>query len=280
MSLRQNAFVLAVLTVFVAIMGAWSGDATLAGLWRLPLGLLLLGLAYEGWMTTRAHLSLTIDAGQLGAYLGAQEASLGGRYMDRNEAVQAIQTAIENNQTNATVRIYHNDAQHTVQSGETLMTIAWDYGVPYPWIQQSNPGMGDNLSVGQTLTIPSPDNFLEFPVVENKRIEVSMPEQRVRVYENGQLKWDWAASTGISSSLSTRNSFGKANVQGTPVLSGARDAQVWQLVRIVEVLVVRLAVLDRLFGGESLRGVILDASGSAIDCFRRHLGPAARIDAV
>ncbi|HMN46415.1 MAG TPA: DUF58 domain-containing protein [Povalibacter sp.] len=66
MSLRQNAFVLAVLTALVAIMGAWSGDATLAGLWRLPLGLLLLGLAYEGWMTTRAHLGLTIEPDQRG----------------------------------------------------------------------------------------------------------------------------------------------------------------------------------------------------------------------
>lgn len=145
-------------------------------------------------------LALTVDAGQLSAYLDAQAASLNGRSININEAVQAIQTAVENNQTDTTVRIYHNDAQHTVQSGETLMTIAWDYGVPYPWIQQSNPEIGETLSVGQTITIPSPDNFLEFPVVNNKRIEVSMPEQRVRVYENGQLKWDWEASTGISSS--------------------------------------------------------------------------------
>ena len=33
-----------------------------------------------------------------------------------------------------------------------------------------------------------------------KRIVVSMSEQRARVYENGQLKWDWPASTGINSS--------------------------------------------------------------------------------
>lgn len=66
MSLRQNALLLAVLTVLVAIVGAWSGDATLAGMWRLPLALLLLGLAYEGWMTLRAGLSLRIGAEQRG----------------------------------------------------------------------------------------------------------------------------------------------------------------------------------------------------------------------
>lgn len=66
MSLRQNALLLAVLTVLVAIVGAWSGDATLAGVWRVPLALLLLGLAYEGWMTLRAGLSLRIGAEQRG----------------------------------------------------------------------------------------------------------------------------------------------------------------------------------------------------------------------
>jgi lipoprotein-anchoring transpeptidase ErfK/SrfK len=146
-------------------------------------------------------LALTLDSSALATYFGSQIGVLGtNRTIDIDEAVAALQAAIESSRTDATLRIYHNDSAHTVQSGETLMTIAWDYGVPYPWIQQANPATGDTLTVGQTITIPSPDNFLEFPVVENKRIEVSIPEQRVRVYENGQLKWDWASSTGISSS--------------------------------------------------------------------------------
>src|SRR5690606_29566257 len=55
MSLRQNALVLAVLTALIAIIGAWSDVPQLAGLWRFPLALLLLGLAYERWMTNRAQ---------------------------------------------------------------------------------------------------------------------------------------------------------------------------------------------------------------------------------
>lgn len=66
MSLRQNALLLAVLTVLIAIVGAWSGDAMLARAWRLPLALLLLGLAYEGWMSMRANLTLRIADGQRG----------------------------------------------------------------------------------------------------------------------------------------------------------------------------------------------------------------------
>lgn len=61
MSLRRNALLLATLTTLLAIIGGWSGNDTLAGLWRLPLALLLLGLAYEAWLATRAHLTMSIE---------------------------------------------------------------------------------------------------------------------------------------------------------------------------------------------------------------------------
>ncbi|HEY4366271.1 MAG TPA: DUF58 domain-containing protein [Steroidobacteraceae bacterium] len=72
MSFRQNSLLLAVLTALIAIAGAWSDDPDLAGAWRLPLALLLLGLAYEGWVATRAHLSLEMRSGQCGV-LGRSE---------------------------------------------------------------------------------------------------------------------------------------------------------------------------------------------------------------
>jgi lipoprotein-anchoring transpeptidase ErfK/SrfK len=66
-------------------------------------------------------------------------------------------------------------------------------------VQQANGGI-ENVSIGQQIVIPSPDNFLYFDPVPDKRVEVSISQQRVRVYENGALKWDWGASTGINSS--------------------------------------------------------------------------------
>ena len=66
MHLRLHGFVFAVLTVLVAILGAWSGEADLQRLWLLPLALLLLGLAYEGMMVTRARANVTIDASAQG----------------------------------------------------------------------------------------------------------------------------------------------------------------------------------------------------------------------
>jgi uncharacterized protein (DUF58 family) len=60
MSLRRNAFLLIASTVLVAILGLWSDHELLARAWRLPLGVLLLGLAYELWIKSRAGLSATI----------------------------------------------------------------------------------------------------------------------------------------------------------------------------------------------------------------------------
>ena len=62
MSLRQNALALIVLAVLMAIIGDWSGDADLARVWYLALALLLLGLAYEGWVTLRAGLGVSLSS--------------------------------------------------------------------------------------------------------------------------------------------------------------------------------------------------------------------------
>src|SRR4030095_13947581 len=70
MSLRQNALALAVLTVLMAIVGDWSGDADLARWWYLPLALLLLGLAYEGWIMLRTGLGVAISSAKPRSILG------------------------------------------------------------------------------------------------------------------------------------------------------------------------------------------------------------------
>jgi lipoprotein-anchoring transpeptidase ErfK/SrfK len=57
------------------------------------------------------------------------------------------------------------------------------------------------------LTIPSPDVLLPLPVVKNKRIVVSLSEQKMWVYETGAVKWEWPVSTGIPSSPTTPGVF-------------------------------------------------------------------------
>jgi lipoprotein-anchoring transpeptidase ErfK/SrfK len=41
---------------------------------------------------------------------------------------------------------------------------------------------------------------MPYTVDPDKRIVVSISQQRTKVFENGTLKWDWATSTGISDS--------------------------------------------------------------------------------
>jgi lipoprotein-anchoring transpeptidase ErfK/SrfK len=147
-------------------------------------------------------LALTLDEAQVTDYLANQEAGTfdASRYINVDEAVDSVQQAIARGQTEAFLRVYHHDRQHMVQNGETIISIAWDYGVPYPWIQNANPGIGDVLSAGQSITIPSVDNFLPYPVIPDKRIVVSITQQHAWIYENGDQKWEWPVSTGISSS--------------------------------------------------------------------------------
>jgi uncharacterized protein (DUF58 family) len=61
LSLRQNALLLVLLAALIAIAGAWSDDPSLERWWRAPVGLLLLGLAYEAAMNRRAGLQLTMQ---------------------------------------------------------------------------------------------------------------------------------------------------------------------------------------------------------------------------
>src|ERR1700680_3155597 len=61
MSLRINSLLLALFTAIIAVLGDWSAQPALAGLWLLPAALLLLGLAYESWVTARSGLTFDLD---------------------------------------------------------------------------------------------------------------------------------------------------------------------------------------------------------------------------
>lgn len=69
MSLSTRAFALIALTILLAIIGLWTEDALLRGLWRLPAALILLGLAAEGLLLRRRRYSLAVDVAPRG-YLG------------------------------------------------------------------------------------------------------------------------------------------------------------------------------------------------------------------
>jgi LysM repeat protein len=177
---------------------AWSAGPQEMGQW----------LAFERSAADPGKIEWRVDETKVGAYLAEQEKALGPeRYVDRQQAIPLLVDAFKSGGSSARLRMHYFDRRHTVQSGETISSIGEAYGVPYPWILKANPDLGEMLMVGQEIVIPSPDALLPLPPVENKRIEVSIGEQRMRAYEDGQLKWDWVASTGLPSSPTSPGVF-------------------------------------------------------------------------
>lgn len=152
--------------------------------------------------TDPTQFEWSLDADQARQALPHQIEAMGPeQYLKLDETVEAVTAAITNQSWAADdLRVFHHDQRHTVQFGETLSSIGFDYGMPYPWIEQANPGVNNALSPGQEIIIPSPDALLPLPVVKDKRIVVSLSQQKLWAYEQGQLKWEWPVSTGISAS--------------------------------------------------------------------------------
>ncbi len=157
------------------------------------------------WLTTENGPTgprLTLDPAGIGQYLNQQNVTLtDARYLDISASLGAIQAAITAGRPNASVRVYHKPTRYTIVPGDTLGTLAWKFGIPMWRFVNANRGVNmEALSLGQTITVPSKDDLLPLPVIDNKRVVVSISRQHMSVYENGQLKWDWMASTGISDS--------------------------------------------------------------------------------
>jgi lipoprotein-anchoring transpeptidase ErfK/SrfK len=152
-------------------------------------------------------LDWKLDNAQVRAYLeGHAEALAPHRYVDLDAAIEDVEEAIASSSWSVSMRVYHAPRQHTVQFGETLSSIARDYGFPYPWLQEANPGV-EALRPGQVIHIPSPDVLLPLPVVPGKRIVVSISEQQMWAYQWGDLLWAWTVSTGIESSPTSPGVF-------------------------------------------------------------------------
>jgi lipoprotein-anchoring transpeptidase ErfK/SrfK len=149
-----------------------------------------------------------MEPSRVKGYLDQETSALGqGRYVQLDAAMTALNDAVNSGGYRAELRVYHRTRTHVVQPGETLSSIAWTYGMPYPWLEAANPNVAGGIFAGQQVMIPSPDQLLPLPVVRNKRIIVSLSQQRMWAYENGALQWEWPVSTGIDSSPTSPGVF-------------------------------------------------------------------------
>ncbi len=86
MHLAQRAYALVLLTAVLAIAGIWSSEPVLSGLWRIPAGLTLLGLALEGVFARRLALDADFTSAPR-AFLGRAQP---GAFVFINSSARAL----------------------------------------------------------------------------------------------------------------------------------------------------------------------------------------------
>ncbi|MBN2547799.1 MAG: L,D-transpeptidase family protein [Anaerolineales bacterium] len=165
--------------------------------WPVPREILASWLMVE---TDQEGPRLTLDEARLTAYLPALSAELGaGRSLEPVEGSQIAEALRQG--IPVTLNIKYSPTTYVVQQGDTLLKIGWKLGFPYWIIQAANPSVNpDSLPAGAELVIPAKTDLLPLPIVPNKRIVISISQQRLRAYQDGSLLSKHIISTGIDRS--------------------------------------------------------------------------------
>jgi LysM repeat protein len=158
----------------------------------------------QAWLTVQdgpGGPTVSLAEPQLAGYLDQLSAQLASdQYIASDKYAAEFSQAVWNGRP-LRLLLNHHPTRYTVQPGDTLLKLSWRVGIPFWRILNANPGLDpDQLTVGQELVIPSKDDLVPLPPVPNKRIQISIGEQRLRTFENGQLRSEHIISTGIDRS--------------------------------------------------------------------------------
>ncbi|TET81991.1 MAG: LysM peptidoglycan-binding domain-containing protein [Anaerolineales bacterium] len=166
------------------------------------------------WMLTRQEIAswlrierdqsefhVVMDDGLLAAYLVELDISLGEhRFLDHAKGLAIVKEDLQNGNSE-TLLINYQPTSYVVLPTDTMATISFQFGMPYWKIFEFNPTVAARgLVVGERITIPPADAMLTLPAVVNKRIVISISQQRMWVYQDGELFREHVVSTGMSSS--------------------------------------------------------------------------------
>jgi lipoprotein-anchoring transpeptidase ErfK/SrfK len=124
------------------------------------------------------------------------------------ETIEQVLGALEAGGGEVGVELTPPPRIYVVQSGDHLTVIAAKFGMPPGLIAEVNRGVDlDHLQIGQELVIPPQEVLWPHDPVPGKRIVISIAEQRLRVYQDGQLLYDWPSSTGMRGSPTYTGEF-------------------------------------------------------------------------
>jgi lipoprotein-anchoring transpeptidase ErfK/SrfK len=159
---------------------------------------------FTSWLEA-TDTGLALRAASFRPFLDAQASTLdtdgsGLRYIEPTEAIEKLQEAVQAGSSQITLRIRYRSTLYEVVAGDTGFRISRKTGIPFFLIQQANPGKDDwdTLSPGDVIQLPTRDLTLPIDPTPAKRIVVNLNTQRMIAYENGQIVFDWAISSGIS----------------------------------------------------------------------------------
>lgn len=171
------------------IPSAGGGAVATSGTYTVQRGDTLYSIAARHGTTVNAIMSTNGLANASYIYAGQRLTIPGGG--GGSSGVGGAQTSGGSGQASSS-RIY------TVRQGDTLASIAYRHGTTTWAITQANGLANPNyIYPGQRLQIPAGGSS-PAPTVAGvgSRIVVDLSDQRMYVYQNGQLLWNWLVSTG------------------------------------------------------------------------------------
>ncbi|MEW6567054.1 MAG: L,D-transpeptidase family protein [Chloroflexota bacterium] len=156
------------------------------------------------WLRIERGISafqIEVDASRLQQYVLDLNDNLGPeRGFDVERAAEVLAEGLQGAHPEPLV-IRYQPRSYVVGPRDTWVSVASQVGIPYWKIVEANPqAAARGLTPGEAITIPPHDAMLGLPVVVDKRIVISIGEQHLWAYQDGELVDDFVVSTGIASS--------------------------------------------------------------------------------
>lgn len=156
----------------------------------------------------RDRIALYVNAPAVSDWLAEVEPGLAEALAFHSETLARVLAAVYAGEPHAQARIRHLERRYVVRPGDNFYDIAYAHGFPQWQLERANPDVEPGLiDVGQVLVIPSLDVLFPHPLVPGKRIEIDLPTQTLRAYEDDDLVFDLKVSSGISTSPTIAGQF-------------------------------------------------------------------------
>ncbi|MFV1858434.1 MAG: L,D-transpeptidase family protein [Anaerolineales bacterium] len=146
-------------------------------------------------------LRVEVDEEAVGPYIASLQTAVGEeRTLDLEAATASLLAGLRGEEVEP-LQVRYLPRYYVVTPQDTLISISFKVGIPYwQWLEENPEVKARGLRASESLTIPPRDAMLELPLVEGKRIVISISENRMWVQERGEVIQEHVISTGIPSS--------------------------------------------------------------------------------